>query len=118
MAVTIPLEPGEPEQLHEIALDGEVYVLRLRWNTRDDAWYLDVRERDGQTAIALSLKVVLGVALGKTYQHPLFAGALFVIDESNTGAEAGLNDLGSRVPLVHLSPSDLVLATARPRDQS
>lgn len=114
MAGVIPFVPGEAEQRIEIALDGEPYVLRARWNSRDAAWYLDAWERDGTTPIAFGIKLVLGVRLGSTFQHPLFLGGLFLVDDSGTGVEAGLNDLGTRVNLVHFTVADAVIAEAAP----
>lgn len=112
----IPFVPGDPEQLFPITLDNEPYVLRARWNTRDDdgAWYLDAWERDGKTPIAFGVKLVLGVRLGETYNHPLFLGGMFLVDESGTGAEPGFDDLGGRVILVHMTVADALLAGSPP----
>ena len=115
MATIIPFEPGVPDQPIEITLDGEPYVLRARWNSSDDdgagAWYLDAWEGDGRTPIAFGLKLVLGVRLGETCNHPLFIGGMFLFDDSGTGAEPGLADLGARVILVHFTAGDALLST-------
>lgn len=114
MGVIVPVIPGDPEQIIEIVLDEELFVLRLRWNTSDNdgagSWYLDAWESDGVTPIAFSIKLVIGVRLGETYNHPLFQSGMFLVDESGTGAEAGLFDLGGRVQLYHLTVGDAVLA--------
>lgn len=109
MPTIVPFVPGVPEQKLDITLDKEPYVLRARWNSMDVAWYLDAWERDGKTPIAFSLKLVLGVKIGNTYNHPLFVSGLFLIDLSNTGIEPQLGDLGTRVILVHLTAEDAVL---------
>lgn len=114
MPTIIPFVPNDPDQRLEIVLDQESYVLRARWNTSDAAWYLDAWERDGKTPIAFGVKLVLGVMLGRTYQHPLFLAGMFLIDDSGTGAEPGLGDLGGRVILVHLTIGDGVLAGTTP----
>lgn len=114
MSGVIPIEPGDPEQRLEIALGGATYVLRVRWNTRDNegrgAWYLDIWESDGKTPVALGLKIVLGVLLGRRSTHPLFAGGLFAVPEPDVTSEPGLYDLGGRVTLWYLEPDDLRLA--------
>lgn len=109
MAQVIPVTIGESNQKITTAIDNETYVLRVRWNTRDAAWYLDAWERDGTTAIALSVKIVVGIMLGATVQHPLFMPGLFAFDTSGEGIDPGLNDLGGRVQLIALTMGDRVL---------
>jgi len=110
MATIIPLTPGDPNQRFGITLDDEPYVLRVRWNTRDDAWYLDAWERDGTTRIAVSIKLVMGIRLGITYNHPLFLAGLFLVPLTDDGSDPGLADLGRRVLLVHLTVADALLS--------
>lgn len=114
MPTIIPFEPGIPEQPIEIVLDDVPYVLRARWNTRDNAWYFDAWEGDGTTPIAFGVKLVLGVRLGRLYNHPLFQGGMFLIDDGGTGEDPGLSDLGSRVQLAHMTVADAILSEAQP----
>lgn len=117
MPSEIPFVPGDPEQKISITLDGEPYVMRARWNTSDDdgagAWYLDVWERDGKTAIALGIKLVLGTKLGITFNHPLFVAGLLMYRTEGSG-EARLQDLGGRVILVHMTVGDAIISAALP----
>lgn len=110
MPSIIPFVPGEPLQIAPVPLDGQSYVLRVRWNTTDNAWYLDAWERDGTTPIAFGIKLVLGVKLGITYNHALFTAGMFMFPLDDTGAEPGLNDLGVRVLLVHMTVDDAILS--------
>lgn len=118
MPTIVPFSPGTPEQRIAITLDGEPYVLRARWNTSDDglvgSWYLDAWERDGKTPIALGIKLVLGIKLGRSYDNPLFLSGLMMFDISDSGVEAGLFDFGVRVVLVHLTAGDVILSGALP----
>lgn len=115
MSGIIPLVPGEPEQVIDIALGDQEVHLRVRWNSREAKWYLDVFELDGKTPIATGIALVLGVLLGRRSPHPLFAGALFLVDDGATAAigprDAGLFDLGGRVTLWYLDPVDRALAS-------
>lgn len=81
-----------------ITLDyGVPFIFDFRWNTRGSAWYMSVFEDDG-TPIASSLRVVLGMYLGRRVLHPLFRRGVFVaVDLSGQGLDAGLDDLGSRI---------------------
>lgn len=110
MSGIIPIEPGVSEQRIEIALDDVPYVLRVRWSSRLEVWFLDVYEQDGTSPIALGLALVLGVLIGEHVLHVLFDGALFLRDDSGTGLDAGLGDLGARVTLWYLTPQDRALS--------
>lgn len=110
MPSIIPFRPSDPLQTITVTLDQVTYVLRARWNTYEAAWYLDAWESDGTTPIAFGLKLVLGVKLGQSTPHSLFTAGLFVIDTSNTATDAGLDDFGTRVLLVHMTAGDAILS--------
>ena len=114
MASILPIVPREPLQIFQTVLDGEAYVLRVRWNSLENAWFLDAWESDGTTPIALGIKIVLGINLGADVGHPLFAAGMFAIDYSHTAIDADFVDLGSRVVVVHLSLSESVLVSLPP----
>jgi hypothetical protein len=114
VASILPIDPGVPNQIIETVLDGVAYVLRVRWNSLENAWFLDAWESDGTTAIALGIKIVLGQNLGEGVGHPLFAAGMFAIDFSHSAVDAGFSDLGSRVVVVHLSLSESVLVSLPP----
>lgn len=109
MPTVIPLTPADPEQRLAITLDSAPYVLRVRWNTRDSAWYLDAYERDGTTVIALGVKLVYGIKLGAIIDHPLFNPGMFLFDTTGGQADPGFADLGRRVLLIHMTVDDAVL---------
>lgn len=109
MPVVVPIVAGDTHQKITTAIDGETYVLRVRWNTSDAAWYLDAWERDGTTAIAYGVKIVVGIMLGATVQHQLFMGGMFAWDTSGEGLDPGIGDLGGRVLLVATTAGDRTL---------
>ena len=110
MSGLVPIEIGDPEQRIEIVLGDVPVVMRVRWNSRDDAWYLDIWEIDGKTEIAMGVKVVVGALLRGRVAHRLYAGALFAVDDSGDDVEPGLYDLGGRVTLWYLDANDRRLA--------
>lgn len=118
MPTEIPFVPGDPEQKISISLDDQLYVLRARWNTRDDdgvgAWYLDAWQSDGVTRIASGIKLVVGIMLGRLVHHQLFLGGMFLVDYTGTGNNPGLNDLGNTVILLHMTIADQTLARLNP----
>ena len=115
MPTIIPFVPNDPDQRISIVLDDEPYVLRARWNTFDESWYLDAWERDGKTPIAFGVRLVLGQMLGAGYNHPLFLGGVFLQENAPKdgvdGVESDLSDLGGRVDIVHLTVADRVISS-------
>lgn len=114
MAVVIRTTPGDTHQRINTTLDGVAYVLRVRWNTLDAAWYLDAWERDGKTRIAAGVKIVVGILLAQTVQHPLFMSGIFAWDTSGRDLDPGLVDLGNRVLLVSVTAADRTLLSQPP----
>lgn len=96
-----------------IALDGTEYVLRFRWLERAKAWYLDVLEADGETELAVGIRVV--VTWNLFFRHAtadLPPGALLPVDISGedvdplSQAELG-DERGGRVRLVYLAEAEV-----------
>lgn len=112
MAEVIPFQPGVPHQRLECTLAGLTNLFEARWNTRDAAWYLNVMEVD-ETPIAMGLKIVLGVEMGRACTHPFFRGrGLVALDLSRSLREATLDDLGKRVLVIYFTELDKFLAQA------
>lgn len=108
MPDVIPLTPSDSNYELRIPLDDENFRLLVRWNTRDLAFYMDIREADG-SPIALGLKLVLGVNIGRHSTHPFFGEhVLRLADSSGQKLDAGFDDLNRRVYLLHMSRKEIV----------
>lgn len=91
----------------QVPLSGVLYLFDVRWNDRDSAWYMDMYEAD-ETPILLGVKLVLGNILGRRSRHLFFVQHLLrVVDTSGSGKDAGFDDLGSRVQVMHIPVSEL-----------
>lgn len=106
MAVIIPIAQSVYFQTFTTTLDSVQYNFRVRWNSKDAAWYFDVAEADN-TPIATGVKIVLGCYLGRTTNHTLFRDGVFVAVDTAPGLageakDAGIDDLGARVLLMRL----------------
>lgn len=107
MAVSIPFLTSKTNYRLDTNVDDEAVVFDVRWNSRDEAWYFDMYEAD-DTPIAINVKVVLGVGLGKRSQHEFFVNyRMTAIDTSGQGLDPGYDDLNARVILVVQSINDL-----------
>ncbi len=112
MASQIPFAPGVPFQRIEITIDSIPVIIDARWNSRDEAFYLDIFQQD-ETVIARGLKVVLGASMGRGYAYAseFFQGtAMFAQDISGKAKECGIDDLGQRVVIWYLNAADVFVA--------
>lgn len=97
MPARLPLVPTIPNYRVGTSLSGFQYILDIRWNARDEAWYMDVRSED-ETLLLAGMKIVLGSILGgRVVDQDFPPGIMVAYDLANTGTEAGIDDLGVRV---------------------
>lgn len=103
----IPFIPSRTNYVLSLAIGSVRYLFNTHWNSRDEAWYFDLREED-ETPICLGIKVVLGVQLGHTSPHKFFqANMMRAIDTTGVGTDAGFDDLGVRIQVVLTSADEV-----------
>jgi len=109
MPVILPLQPSVGTYRFRSVLQTVEYGFRMRWNSRDSSWYLDVREAD-QTPIALGLRVVLGAYLGRVSTHFIFRNGALVarVPHGDDRREAGFDDMGTRVQLWYFDRAEVI----------
>ena len=106
----IPLTPAATNYRLRVPLDDQLYLFDIRWNSRDQAFYMDVLNID-ETPIVHGLKLVLGASPGRTRAHKFFIDHMFrMIDSTGEGVDATFDDIGKRVNLLHLSRLTLMQA--------
>lgn len=107
MPAALPFFPSVPLYQVSTTLEGVQYVFDVRWNGRARAWYFDISTEDG-SVIQRAVKVVLGAPLAKRVADARMPpGVLFAIDTTDTGTEAGLNDLGTRVQVQYYTLDEI-----------
>ena len=80
MAKILPIQDS-PYFSQLIDLDIVTYSVTIRWNDREEAWYLDIDEQD-KTPIVQSLKLVsIGNLTGRWADSRLPSGDIFVVAE-------------------------------------
>jgi hypothetical protein len=101
---TIPIVAGAPSQDFRIVLNGISYNMRARWNSRASFWTLDIAdEKNNDIVDGIALKA--GVDLLDPYN--LGIGGFFIYDTTESSIEATLDNIGSDVALVYLTPEEL-----------
>ena len=107
MAKALPFEPSTPFYTVSTTLSGTVYILNVRWNGRDEAWYFDLLASDG-SPIRIGIKVVLGALLGGRCVDPRFPpGRIIAGDLSGEGRDATIDDIGRRVMVYYYENAEL-----------
>lgn len=111
MPVELPLIPSEPNYTFGVDLDEVTYLVEMRWNGRDNAWYMNFFEED-ETPIRTGIKMVLGTFLGRRSVSPKFpSGLLVAVDLTGEGKDATLDDLGTRVVVYYYTREEILTAT-------
>lgn len=112
MSELIPFTSSDNNYRLVIPLGGTNYLFDVRWNSRDSAWYISILTED-EVPIGSGLKLVLGARLGRHNPHPFFKEhTLVVLDTSGEDRDAGYDDLGARVVLVHVLVSTVGVSDA------
>lgn len=100
--LAIPLRTtGYPAISQEIELDGRLYGLALRWNEREEVWYLTLSDQAGAPIVAGVRVVVDWDLLRKCVDARRPPGTLMAVDSTGEG-DPGLSDLGDRVKIVYV----------------
>jgi hypothetical protein len=105
----ISTSQAESDYQQITALDGVDYVLRFRWNTRARAWFCGIWDTDG-TVIAAPRKLVLGAIIfryNRAADDRMPQGIFYLVDVTDSGIDAGLRDLGTRVFLCYAEQAEV-----------
>ncbi len=112
MAQRLPFIPSDPAYRFATTLDGVSFVIDVHWNTREQAWYMDLLD-DDETPIRSGIKIVLGALLGARSADDRFPeGTFSVVDTSGAELDATFDDMGVRVQVWYLTSAELSLGSS------
>lgn len=104
MAVQIPIRANVPAQTFDITLNDLAYTLTAKWNSRSEFWTLDIVDENGiDLLVGLCLK--LGARLLRAFN--LDIGEMIVVDDTSTGTEASLTNIGISTQLIYFTPDEI-----------
>lgn len=110
MPVQMPFVPAAdsgPFYRVGVVLGDRQYIFDVRWNARDGAWYFDMFAED-ESPIVVGVKIVLGALLGGRCVSADFPDGVFIAsDLENTGRDATIDDLGTRVAVYFYTTDEL-----------
>lgn len=104
----IPFEQSQNNYTIIVPLTGAPYSISVRFNSIDNAWYMDLYDED-QEPILMNIKIVLGSRIGRTSSHAFFKTHLLsVVDTAATGRDAGYDDLGGRIQVQVVDTTEVI----------
>ncbi len=107
MPKLVPLVPSNPHYEAGLTIGTVQYRLVVRWNGRVECFFMDLLDVDGNP-IRMGMAMVLGTFIGRQCAHADWpGGAFFLVDSSGTGTDAGIDDLGARVLMYHVTDEEL-----------
>lgn len=109
MALGIPLTSSFDDYDFSINLDGTIYLLNVRWNSRIEKWTISIGLEDGTELVGERPIIADWPPFARFRSTSLPKGELMFIDTSGKNQDPGHDDLGSRVILVYLEEEDLVV---------
>jgi hypothetical protein len=100
-AFELPVALDMPYQSFAVQLEGAVFQVRLRYNTRAGHWAVDLSDAAG-TRLISGIAVRLGVDLLSAYSDDSFPpGKLFAINWVDQYLEPDRDNFGADVSLVY-----------------
>lgn len=108
MSVAIPCRPDLTHYSLQVVLSGATHTLEFHWNTREGAWYMDVRNEDESVSYCEGAKVVIGWFLGRrsTEFRKSGLGLFMALDTSGQDKDPEIADLGDRVMLAYYTQEE------------
>lgn len=97
MIASLPVG-NEPSQKFTVQLGRVKYDFHIKYNSRSSVWTFDMTISATKVMLLQSIPIVLGSDLLAPYNFGI--GRLIVVDTSNRGRDAAVDDLGARVKLV------------------
>lgn len=91
-----------PDYVERVTLDDVSYVLRFRWNTRGEMWFLDIFDADNNPLV-YGRPCLVGNDLIAHLHHVegMPPGELVPFDTTDRQVDPGLLDFGRRVLLLY-----------------
>lgn len=98
--IELPID-NTADQSFTTTLDGAVYRIHLRYNTRGGFWAIDILDAS-DTPLILGLAIRLGIDLLAQYTEDIPPGQLFAINYADQYTEPNRDNFGTDVMLVYM----------------
>ncbi len=100
--VTIPTNTDIADQEVTVEIADTTLILRIKWNTRAERWYLSVSDEQ-ESPIFSGVALVRGINYLNLFTDSRLpqVGFLGIIATSRTSGECGRNDLGKGFNIIY-----------------
>lgn len=108
MAVTtLPTSTTDANYRFDVDLDGVVYRLAFKFNSRDDSWYVSIFD-ESDKLLRAGIRIVNETPLLWRWAEAVRpAGELIAVPQGAQTVPAELNQLGSEVLLTYLDEAEV-----------
>lgn len=107
MSFGVPITSDFDDYSFTINLDGTIYELAFRWNSRKEKWFVSMSLEDGTPIVGMRPVIADWPPFARFRNASLPPGELMFIDTSGQNIDPGHDDLGSRVLLIYLEEVDV-----------
>lgn len=91
--IQLPMFSDESTYKYTIDIDDGVFGFRFYFNARSETWRMDIESEDGET-LAGGIPLLVNTDLLAFFSNPdLPAGSIYLIDNLDTGAEMGFQNV-------------------------
>lgn len=97
---------NDPSQLFDINLDGTDYTFSIKFNSRSNVWTADIVNTLTTEQILMGAPLVVGQDILEPYNFNI--GTLTVIDTSSALVDATIDDMGTRIIFLYLTPDEIL----------
>lgn len=107
MSFGVPITSDFDDYFFTINLDGTIYQLSFRWNSRMLKWFIALALEDGTPIVDMRPVIADWPPFARFRRPNIPKGELIFIDTSGSNTDPGHDDLGDRVILVYLEEADI-----------
>ena len=98
---------GFPKESMDVTLEGRRLRIKSKFSPLLETWALDVIDIDGDVPVVLIEGIVATVGADIFAPYALELGGLFMEPTTEPLKDAGQDELGVRVRLIHYTPTEL-----------
>jgi len=108
MAYFLPHVGTTADEIFTTALDGTKYQLRLRWNSRDEAWYISIGYEGIDPKFYSKFNAGMNILRGHQATEGVPEGAIFLTDSEEIYGRPSRDDTGvdKRFKILYLTKEE------------